>query len=163
MRPNELEYKQNRDLTIQIIQILLSRVSFELPETAVAHETRSIIYDIVQENTKRGIPRELIEKQKDEIATAAASNAKDRVKLAFLVQKIAEKEDIKVSNEEISRRVVALAGAYNIPPEKFAKDLQKRNALVNIYDELAREKVFAFLQQHAQIEDVSAPPPTAPA
>ena len=160
---NELEYKQNRDVTVQMIQTLLSRVSFELPETAVAHETRNIIYDIVQENSKRGIPREIIEKQKDEIATAAASNAKDRVKLAFLVQKIAEKEEIKVSNEEISRRVVTLAGAYNIPPEKFIKDLQKRNALVNIYDELAREKVFAFLQQHAQIEDVPAAPTTAPA
>lgn len=155
---NELEYKQSREVTGQMIQELLRRVSFDLPETAVAHETRNIIYDIVQENSKRGIPREFIERQKDEIATAAASNAKDRVKLAFLVQKIAEKEDIKVSEQEVSRRVVVLASAYNIPPEKFVKDLQKRNALVNIYDEIARDKVFAFLQQHAQIEDVPAGP-----
>ena len=81
------------------------------------------------------------------------------MKLAFLVQKIAEQEDIKVSNEEISRRIVATAGAYNIAPEKFAKDLQKRGGMVQMYDEIAREKVFDFLQQHAQIEDVPAATP----
>ncbi len=160
---NELEYKQTREIRGQLIQSLLSRVNFDLPETAVVQETRHLIYDIVQENSKRGIPRELIEKQKDDIANAAASNAKDRVKLAFLVQKIAEQEDIKVSNEEISRRIVATASAYNIAPEKFAKDLQKRGGMVQMYDEIAREKVFDFLQQHAQIEDVPAAPARAPA
>ena len=43
---------------------------------------------------KRGVARELIEKQKDEIYHAAAASAKERVKLAFLVQRIAEQEKI---------------------------------------------------------------------
>ena len=47
---------------------------------------------MVQENSKRGVPRKLIEKQKEEIYTAAARSAKERVKLAFLVQHIAEQE-----------------------------------------------------------------------
>lgn len=154
---NELEHKQSRDMTVQIAQSLLSRVTCDLPESAVAHETRNIIYEIVQENAKRGVPSELLEKQKDEIASTAANNAKDRVKLAFLVSKIAEKEDIKVSNDEISRRIVAMASMYNIAPDKLAKDLQKRNGLIQIYDDIAREKVFEFLQKNAKIEDVQPP------
>ena len=100
--------------------------------------------------------REAIEKEKDSIYAAATNSAKERVKISFLVQKIAEKEDIKVSNEEIARRATTLAAMYQIPPEKFIKDLQKRNGLIEIYDQLAHEKVMDFLQQNAKIEEVPA-------
>ena len=45
--------------------------------------------------------------------------------------------------------------AYQIPPEKFAKDLQKRNGLIEIYDQIMNEKVLDMLQQNAKIEDVA--------
>ena len=86
---NELRYSQSKAVRSQIIRALLGRVNFDLPESAVAVETRNVVYDIVQQNTQRGIGRELIEKQKDEIYSVAAGSAKERVKLAFLVQRIA--------------------------------------------------------------------------
>ena len=48
------------------------------------------------------------EKEKDAIYSAATSNAKDRVKLSFLIQRIAEKEEIKVSQEEIIRMCISI-------------------------------------------------------
>jgi trigger factor len=142
------------------VRSLLNRVNFELPESAVAHETRNVVYDLVQENAKRGVSREVIEKQKDQIYTAATQGAKERVKVAFLLQKIAEKEDIKVSQEEIAQRINHLSGLYQIPAEKFLKDLQKRNGLIEIYDQIMNEKVIDFLQQNAKVEEV---PPAAEA
>jgi trigger factor len=158
---NELKYKQDRSIRGQLIGSLLNRVNFDLPETAVAQETRHVVYDLVQQNAKRGVSRETIEQHKDQIYAGAAQQAKERVKVAFLLQKIAEKEDIKVSQEEISKRIIQLAAMYQIPPEKFAKDLQKRNGLIEIYDQIMNEKVIDFLQQNAKLEDV--PPGTEPA
>jgi trigger factor len=155
---NELKYKQERSMRNQVIRSLLNRVNFELPETSVARETRNVVYDIVQENAKRGISREVIEKEKDQIYSAAAQGAKERVKVAFLLQKIAEKEDIKVSQQEIAARITRLAGAYQISPEKFAKDLQKRNGLIEIYDQVMNEKVIEMLDANARIEDVAPAP-----
>ena len=134
----------------------MGRVNFELPETAVAQETRNVVYDIVRENAKRGISRDVIEKEKEHIYSAAAQGAKERVKLSFLVQRIAEKEDIKVAQEEILQRVQTLAAMYQIAPDKFLKDLQKRNGLIEIYDSLAHEKVMEFLENNAQFETVPA-------
>src|SRR5262249_16006664 len=114
---NELNYKHKNSMRNQLIRSLLNRVSFELPETAVKQEPRNVVYDLVQENSKRGVSRDVIEQQKEQIYSAATRNAKDRVKVAFLMQKIAEKEDIKVSQDEISRRVVHLAAVYQIPPD----------------------------------------------
>ena len=159
---NELKFKQDRTVRNELIGALLNRVTFDLPETAVAQETRNVVYDLVQENTKRGVPREAIEKQKEQIFSAATRNAKDRVKVQFLLQKIAEKEDIKVSQEEIAHRVHHLAGMYQMPADKFLKDLQKRNGLIEIYDQIMNEKVVEFLQQNAKIEDVPPSSPAAP-
>jgi trigger factor len=163
---NELKFKQDKTVRTEVVRALLGRVNFDLPETAVAHETRNVVYDLVQENTKRGVPRQAIEQQKEQIYSAATRNAKERVKVQFLLQKIAEKEDIKVSQEEIAQRVHHLAGMYQIPADKFLRDLQKRNGLIEVYDQIMNEKVINFLQANAKIEDVppsSAAAPEAPA
>ena len=153
---NELTFKLDKSIRNQVIKALLDKVTFDLPESAVAQETKNVVYDIVRENQKRGVARELIEKEKDNIYTAASQGAKERVKTAFLFRKIAEKEDIKVSNEEILRRVHTLAQVYQVEPKKFLQDLQKRNGLIEVYDQLASEKVAEFLQKNAQVEEVPA-------
>jgi trigger factor len=155
---NELKYKQKRNVQNQVVRSLLNRVNFELPETAVARETKNVVYDLVQENAKRGVSREAIEQEKDKIYSAAAQVGTERVKVAFLLQKIAEKEDIKISQEEIAQRIGQLAAMYQIPAEKFAKDLQKRNGLIEIYDQIMNEKVMEFLEKNAQIEEVPPAP-----
>jgi len=152
---NELDYKNKKSIRTQLVRSLLNRTNFELPETAVANETRNVVYDIVQENTKRGITREAIEQQKEQIYSAATQGAKERVKVAFMLQKIADKENIKVSQEEISHRISYLAATYQIPPQKFLKDLQKRNGLIEIFDQLMNEKVLDLMQEQAKIEDVA--------
>ena len=158
---NELKYSQSKAVRSQIIQALLTAANFDLPESAVAHETRNVVYDIVRENTQRGVARDLIEKQKDEIYSAAAQSAKERVKLSFLIQRIVEKEGIQVSQDEVLKRVQSLSMAYQIPLEKFLKDLQKRNGVAELYDQIAHEEVLAFLEQNAKIEEVPAVAPKA--
>jgi trigger factor len=153
---NELKAKQRRSIQKQIIDAILGGANFELPETAVAHETRNVVYNIVQENAKRGVPRELIEKQKEEIYSVAAHGAKERVRLAFLIQRIAEQEKISVTQEEVLQSAQQLAAMYQIPLEKFIKDLQKRNGINELYDQIAHEKVLEFLEINAKIESVPA-------
>ena len=154
---NELKYSQTKSVRGQLIAALLAQSNFDLPESAVAHETKNVVYNIVQENTKRGVGRELIEKEKDQIYSAAATSAKERVKMAFLIQRIAEEEKITVSQEEVLQRVQSLSQAYQIPPDKFIKDLQKRNGINELYDQIAHEKVLNFLEINAKIENVPAP------
>ncbi|MGA3283254.1 MAG: trigger factor [Verrucomicrobiota bacterium] len=159
---NELNYSQAKSLRTQVIRGLLDRVNFDLPESAVAQETRNAVYDIVHQNTKRGVTREMIEQQKEEIYSAATHNAKERVKLSFLIQRIAEKEKLKVSQEEILKRAQSLATLYQIPLEKFLKDLQKRNGVPELYEQILHEKALDLLEKNAAIEDVTPGASPAP-
>jgi trigger factor len=148
-----LKYSQSKAIRSQVVRALLGRVNFDLPETAVAAETRNVVYDIVRQNTQRGVGRELIEKQKDEIYSAAAVGAKDRVKLAFLVQRIAEQEKITVTQEDAIRRAQQLAAMYQMPFDQFIKDLQKRNGVNELYDQVLHEKVLDLIEKSASISE----------
>lgn len=159
---NELNYKNNKSVRNQLITALLKQVSFDLPESALAHETRNVVYDIVRENQQRGVSQDIIEKQKEEIYNAASAGAKDRVKAAFLLQKIGEKENIAATQEEVLQRIYQIAQMSQTTPDKLIKDLQKRNGISEIFTQVRNEKVVDFLQQHAKLEDVK-PETAAPA
>ena len=154
---NELNLKQKRAVRAQLVEALLHKINFDLPESMVQHETRNVVYNIVSENQRRGIPKEVIDQQKDSIYAAANQTAKERVKAEFIFSKIAEKEGIRVNEQELNLRIVALAQTYNMAPEKFLKELRNREGGVEeVYAQLLHEKVVDFLHEHAKIEDVPA-------
>jgi trigger factor len=152
---NELKYSKSKAVRGQVVKALMDKVTFDLPETAVANETRNVVYDLVRQNTQRGVARELIEQQKDEIYANAAVNAKERVKLAFLVGKIAEQEKIQASQEDVLKRAQQLAMMYQMPFDQFIKDLQKRNGVNELYEQVIHEKVLELLEKNATITETA--------
>jgi trigger factor len=151
---NELKYARSKSLRQQVVHHLLQQLNFELPESAVAAETRNLVYDLVRQNTQRGVARELIEQQKDEIYAAAAVNARERVRLAFIVQRIAEQEKIQVTQEDAIRRAQAVAMMNQVPVEQFIKDLQARNGVNELFEQVLHEKVLELLEKHANVSEV---------
>ena len=152
---NELKAARSRTIIQQVTQSLLEKLNFELPESAVAAETRNVVYNLVRQNTQRGVARELIEKQKDEIYAAAAGTARERVRLAFIVQRIAEQEKIQVAQEEALRHAQKLAMMNQVPLEQFIKDLQQRNGVNELYEQVLHEKVLELLEKNAIITEVA--------
>ncbi len=153
--------KASRAVRDQIIQSLLGKVSFDMPASIVLQETRSVVYNVVQENQQRGVPKEAIEAQKDVIFANANANAKDRVKAMFLLNRIAEKEGVKVEQAEILERVQAMAQQYQMPIQKLIKQLEERSGFGEIHEQILVGKVLDFLQLQATVEEVPASAPAA--
>jgi trigger factor len=153
---NDHKFKQGRGERDQLVQHLMEACKFDLPDAVVASETRNVVYNLVAENQRRGINRDSIEKQKDEIFSAANANAKDKVKAMYIMSAIAEKEDIKVEQQEVAQRVGMMAQQYQMPPEKLAKQLQERNGFGEIHEQILIGKVLDFLQLNAEVSEVPA-------
>ena len=156
---NELKHKQNTSIRNQLVGGLLKGLNYDLPESVVLSETRNIIYDIVRENQQRGATKEAIDQRKEEIYSYASNSAKERIKAAFLLGRIAEKEGVQVTKEEITNRILFLAQQYQMKPDKFLKQLQERNGLSEIQEQILTSKVLDFLQLSAKIEEVPAGSP----
>ncbi|NBV24034.1 MAG: trigger factor [Proteobacteria bacterium] len=159
---NDRNDKASRAVRDSLIQTLASKVTFDLPESIVLQTTRNVVYSIVQENQQRGIPKEAIEQQKDAIFANANASAKDRVKAMFLLNRIAEKEGVKVEQQEILERVQAMAQQYQMPIQKLIKQIEERNGFGEIHEQILVGKVLDFLQLQANIKEVPASTP-APA
>ncbi len=153
---NELKYTLKRNVQDQLVRQLLSAVSFELPEALVQAQTRSVVYDIVRANQQRGVSKEAIDEKKDEIYSFANASAKERVKLTLILNRIAEKEGVKVTQEELSRRIVFLAAQNNLKPEKLAKQLQERGGLNELHQQILSSKVLDLIELHANVQEIPA-------
>ncbi len=153
---NERNNRQRSSIRNQLVNTLVESIQFDVPESTLADETRSVVYGMVQENQRRGVPKELIENQKDQIFNAAKGIALGRVKMGFIFQKIAEKEGIRAENQEMSARITMLAQSAQMTPQKYLEELKKRDALAEVYQSLVHEKVMEFLHDVAKIEDVPA-------
>jgi trigger factor len=156
---NELNSRQKRAIRNQIVKALGDKVSFDLPESTLQVETRNVVYEMVSENQRRGIPKELMEQKKDEIYNAAQGIAKERLKISFLFHKISEKEGIRAEQHEMNSRIALMAQANKMAPQKFLQELEKRNGVSEVYQQIIHEKVLDFLHEHAKIEDVPAGTP----
>jgi trigger factor len=148
---NRKKEEANRAQKKELVEQLLASSKFELPESVVREETEGVMYDIVSENQARGVPVELLEEKKQEIYDNASHSAKDMVKLNFILTKIAEAEQIKVTNEEVAQQVQMMAMQRQQPIEKLIKVLQKNNAFPQIERRILSQKVMDFLLQAAKV------------
>lgn len=151
----ELQHSRKRRIREQLVAALLGRASFELPESLVQAETRDIVYDIVRTQAERGLTKEEIDARRDEIYSVASRSARDRVKLRFLLLKIAEKENVKVTDQELTQRVYYLSRVYKIPVTKFVRELQRTGGLRQIYEEILMDKVLDVIEKYAVIQPVA--------
>jgi len=151
---NELKTSQKRKVRDQLIKHLLTSVQCELPESVVDQETKNVVYELVRENQQRGVAKETIDEKKDEIYSAAATSAKDRVKVAFIIGKIAAEEGIKVSSAEVNQRIVMMAQSYNMAPEQLAKKLKERGGISEIQEQIMTSKVLDLMELQAEVEEV---------
>jgi len=153
---DEKQKKKDEAKRSQILQYLHQNIECELPSTYVHRETQRILEEIVRENQMRGIDDEELKKQEDQIVQNATGAAQNRVKTAFVLTRIAEKEGITVSKDEFNQRLRLMAARYDMPVEKLAKDLYQRGAFSAIEEEILTGKVLQFLEEHASVTHAEA-------
>jgi trigger factor len=140
----------------QIIDHLLAHAEFELPASLVEQETRSLVYELVQENTRRGVPTSVLEQKRDEILAHASRRAADRIRASFLLDAIARAENIVVTPAEMEDRLAALAARYQTIPAKVKAQLEERGGLDEIEEQILAGKTLDFLIANATVEITNA-------
>ena len=157
---NDRKNKAESDVRAQVLEALIDKCDLkDLPDAVVGAETRSMVYNIVQQNQQRGIGKDEIERNKEQIYATANMAAQDRVKAAFIVQRIAKEESIEVAKEEIGSHISMLAQQNKMDVQEFYKKVQENNGMHEIVNAVLHDKVVSFLVDNATIEEVDPAPP----
>ena len=155
---NELEYSQKKSVRNQCVDKLLDAVNCDLPETIVNEATRAAVHNIVQQNHQRGVGKEVIDENKDQIYANAKADAQVRVKANYILSKIAEKEGIKVTDQELSRQVAAMATQQKVKPQKLAQQLKDNGTIYQVQEEIMNAKVIDLLEEKAKVTEIDPKP-----
>jgi len=150
----EAENQFRKEIRGKIIQHLSEGVDFEVPQSMADETTKRMVYDIVYQNQQAGVSKEQIEENTDEIYTNASASAIQRVQHNLILMAVARKENIQVSQEELSNYVVHMASTYNIKPDKLVKDLKARDAFPEIVNNITLAKTIELIQSEAKITEI---------
>ncbi|WP_024791276.1 trigger factor [Lebetimonas sp. JS032] len=126
----------------EILECLVKKYEIDLPEAVVEKELEIMIN---QEASKMS-PAEIKELQENpekvkELREKLLPEAKDRVKLTFLVDTIAKKENVDVSDQELSQVIYYEALMQGQNPQDVIKYYQENNLLPVIKMNMIEEKL----------------------
>jgi trigger factor len=145
------EHDAERAKEAQIVKYLHEQIQFELPQALLQNETRRALAELVQRNRERGVTDEMLKEKEKELIDAAAGMAAHRLKTNFILHRIAERENIQITKDDLDLRVRQEAARYDISSEKMRKELQQRNALDDVSEQLLVGKTLDFLKANVSV------------
>ena len=156
---HEKEHEIERAKESGIIRYLHEHISFDLPPTLLKNETRRALNELVHRNRERGVPDEMLKGKEKELIDGAGSLAANRLKTNFILHRIAEREEIKVTREDIDARIREEAQRYNMPPDKMRKELEEHDRLDGLAEEVLLGKTLDFLKATVSVGSSSGGAP----
>ena len=139
------------ELTDRIMQKLLEKNQFEVPDRLVRFEVEEMIKQTEQQLEKSGMNLESAGMNRQELEKNNRAVAVKRVAGDFILKKIAEVEEIKVNDEDLERSFKKIGDQYNMSVAKVKEFFQNRDDLLPLMNEVLNEKVLKFLRDEASL------------
>jgi trigger factor len=144
----------------QIIKRLVETHHFDVPETLVEREVTAIVREVVsaQRRQKKSIAdledpakrQELLTRLREEHLPEATR----RVKIALILETIAEREGITVADQDITDEIERLAKAVRLPQEQIRQMVEAGgdDSREELKGRILTEKALDFVYRHAVIQ-----------
>jgi len=131
--------EQGSEARTRVLEALIEAVDMPIPENLVAAEVEAHFED----------GHEGDEAHRAEVETQARSGLKSQ----FILDKIAEGEDLGVEEVELSQWLVQQAPRYGMSPDQFAQALVEANQVGMAMQDIRRAKALAIVMEGAAIVD----------
>ncbi len=139
-----------------IIKRLIETHHFDLPETLVERELEAIIRQSIQQRQRRGGDGASSLETSD-LATLRQENREEaarRVKVGLILEAIAEKEHLTVSQEDLDNEVRRLGAELKIGQAELVKMIQAggQDSVEELRARILAEKSLDFVYRNAVIQ-----------
>ncbi|UCH12651.1 MAG: trigger factor [Candidatus Omnitrophota bacterium] len=143
--------QQRSDMENQLFDFLLKVHQFDVPESTVQRQLQNLVDDAKARMAYQGYKKEEIESQENKLKQTLAINADRHVKIFFLLEAIAEKENIDITDEELNKQIEGMSRVAKQDAEKFRQDVKEKGLTDSIRKQLLHDKVIDFLLENAKI------------
>ena len=146
-----IESQVRNDMSEQIYNYLLENAKFDLPLDVVARQAGSVLQRQYMNLLSRGLSRQQVEEQKEQLQAGSEEQAKQQLKTFFIMDKVAEKLEIDVSEEEINGHIARVAIQRGQRPEKLKEQMERDGSLSQFRLDVRQGKCIGKLLESANI------------
>jgi trigger factor len=134
------------ELKPKFTEALIEKIDFDLPKTVVDQEIDISFRNSLQNKSEEEI-KELQENpdKVEELRKEFEDEAKESVKLTFIVDELAKEKDIKVDDNEVVQAIYYEAMQQGQDPKKYLEYYQKQGLLPAIKMAMVEDKLFSNL------------------
>ncbi|MGB8993974.1 MAG: trigger factor [Pseudonocardiaceae bacterium] len=143
----------------KVLEALLDSTEVPLPDSVVASELESRKQDALHafDNDERRLGQWLAQQGHgaEDFETDLRNAAQHTVKVQLLLDAIADAEQLSVTDNELSERIVYQAQRHGVSPNEYAQKLHDAGELSAVYADVRRGKALAVVVGQAAVTDAT--------
>ena len=147
---HELKHKVEHEAKDKLIEELVAKHDFPVPRSMVEHQIDLRLERGLRALAAQGMkPEDMRRMDFGRLRAGQQEFAVKEVKSSVLLAKIAIKENIQVSDEELENEIQAMAAQMQQPVEEVRKRLTEDNAVERLRDRMRSEKALNLLYSNS--------------
>ena len=149
---HEAERVSDEALNEEILDQLRTIHPVDLPHSMVEKEGRQIFKNLKERLASQGANAEIKVVSDQEIMARCFNEALKHVHSRLILQSIAKKEGLIVTDEEMNQEILRLARQSDTAAERIKKELQENRTMEALRSRVLEDKTLDFLREKATIK-----------
>lgn len=152
----QLKHEQRQSTRKQVLDKITASADWDLPEKLVMNQTENALRREMLEMQQAGYTTQQIRSRENEMRQRAVSETRQALKEHFVLDKIAEAEEIEVAPSDIESEIFMMAMQSGENPRRVRARLQKSGMIDNLEAQIRERKAVDIIIDQAQFKDVPA-------
>ena len=153
---NQLKYKdqeENRRLKDLAVEELLRNTKIPLPPSQVSNRVKNLVENEARQRMQAGETEDQLKDDIENLQKKMAEVAEQQLQKEYLLDAIARKENIKVTEQDIMPQLYYYANQFRKPLPWVYKMLERNGRISELYATAANEKALDIIIEAADIKE----------
>jgi trigger factor len=147
----EKEMALDHQLKDQIVDKLVQANHFEVPEGLVEEQAKALVSDTKLRLTSQGIDFEKLGVSEEKLIEDSREMAKKQVKTFLILEKVADQEGIKVTDEDVEKRLEEISERTHQKFDVVKRYYEKNGLIPEVKAKIMSDQTLDFILQKANI------------
>ena len=154
----QAEFGQRQNTRGQVLERITESADWDLPEELVSKQTDNALRREILEMQQAGFTPQEIQARENEIRQNAISTTRQAIKEHFVLDRIAEEEEIEIDAADLDVEIQMMAMQSGENPRRLRARLIKSGMIENLEAQVRERKAIEVILDNAQFNDVPGEP-----
>ena len=152
----QLKHEQRQSARKQVLEQITASADWDLPEKLVLNQTENALRREMLEMQQAGYTTQQVRSRENEMRQKAVSETRQALKEHFVLDKIADAENIEVSPSDVESEIFMMAMQSGENPRRVRARMQKSGMIDNLEAQIRERKAVDVVLSQAEFKDVPA-------